>query len=325
MAASKNKRKNGKVRKHDTVKRLRTMAAYDLKNLMVCNVVDRVEIESEGRSKLLPRTCVYDRKLKRVVPITRLQERALNTERWLWNIQMGIVCRRQDGEVYLDKDINVQLYTEVLLTEMNDYVADNLIELWGTVNPLHALTMYWVASPYRMSEDDAIPLEAVLAPIWFYDVLGNMLTRYEQENENAQAMHYRTNNFTEYVIWFVSQQSYRNELKEPRTITYWFEPSGIKMKKGELMTWREDLIKKGKIEQVGFNYEKFNPVATPNGFKAWGKHTAVMDGYASSVLIGVFDNVPSCLDVYVEITKNGETSKIKLFKDGAGRDIEYLR
>lgn len=91
-----------------------------------------------------------------------------------------------------------------------------------------------------------------------------------------------------------------------------------------MVAWREDLIKKGKIEQVGFNYEKFNPVATPNGFKTWGKHTATMNGYDSSVLMGVFDNVPACLEVYVEITKDGETAKIKLFKDETGRNFAYL-
>lgn len=116
---------------------------------------------------------------------------------------------------------------------------------------------------------------------------------------------------------------YRNELNNPRTLTYWFEPSGIKMKKGELMAWREDLIKKGKIEQVGFDYEKFNPVATPNGFKAWGKHTATMNGYDSSLLMGAFDNVPACLEVYVEITKNGETAKIKLYHEGTTK-TEYI-
>lgn len=324
MATSKNKRKNGKVRKHDPVKRMRTMAAYDLQNLMVCNVVDRIELESEERSEMIPRTCVFNRKTKTITPITKSQEQALKTERWFWNIQMGIVCRRQDGEVYLDKETNAQLGTEVLLTEMNDYVTDKLTELWGKVNSLHALTMYWVASPYKMGEDDAIPLEAVLAPLWKYNVLGNMLTQYEQENDNVQVVHYRTDNFEEFGVWFVSQQRYRNELNNPRTLTYWFEPSGIKMKKGELMAWREDLIKKGKIEQVGFDYEKFNPVATPNGFKAWGKHTATMNGYDSSVLMGAFDNVPACLEVYVEITKNGETAKIKLFKDEIGRDVEYL-
>lgn len=324
MAKSKNKRKNGRVVKHDRVKRMRTMAAYDLQNLMVCNVVDRVELESEARSTMIPRTCVYNRKTKTVTPITRLQEAALKTERWLWNIQMGIVCRRQDGEVYLDKDVNTQLETEVLLTEMNDYVTDKLTELWGKVNSLHALTMYWVASPYRLGEDEAIPLEAVLAPLWKFNVLGNMLTQYERDNEDVQVVHYRTNNFEEFGVWFVSQGRYRRERNNLRTLTYWFEPSGIKMKKGELMAWREDLITKGKIEEIGFNHDKFNPVATPNGFKAWGKHTAAMDGYASSVLMREFEGVPACLEVYVELEKNGETAKVKLFKAETGVEVAYL-
>ena len=49
----------------------------------------------------------------------------------------------------------------------------------------------------------------------------------------------------------------------------------------------------------------------------WGKHTATMDGYSSSILMGVFDDVPLCLNVRVDITnKEGETAQIKLYNDG---------
>lgn len=326
MAKSKNRRKNGRAVRHDPVKRMRAMAAYDLQNLMVCNVVDRVELEAEGRSDMIPRTCVYNRKLKKVVGVTQLQERALKSERWFWNIQMGIVCRRQDGEVYLDKETNFQLGTEVLLTEMNEFVCDKLMELWGKVNSLHALTMYWIASPYNIDEKhiEAIPLEAVLAPLWKFNVLGNMLTKYEIDNPDLQVTHYRTDQFDEFGVWFVSQHRYREELKEPRTLTWWFEKTGVKMKKGELMAFRDRLIERGKIEEVGFDKRKFNPRATPEGFEAYGKHTAVMDGYASSVLMGVFDEVPECLNVYVHIVKaNGDEATVKLFKEKGARGARF--
>lgn len=316
MATSRNKRKNGKVCKHNGVKRMRKMAAYDLQNLMLCSVVDRVEIEGGERSEMIPRSCVLNRRTKKITSVTCLQERALKTERWLWNVQMGIVCRRQDGEVYFDKETNIQLGTEVLLTEMDEYITDKLMELWGKVNSLHALTMYWVASPYDLDKlGEETPLEAVLAPLWKYNVLGNMLTKYEMDNPDLPVLHYRTDSFAEFGVWFVSQQRYRNDMAQTRTLTYWFEPSGVKMRKGELMAWRENLIKKGKIDDLGFEHDKFNPVATPDGFKRWGKWTTTLDGYKSSILMGIFDEVPPSLNVYVEITKNGETTKIKLSKN----------
>ena len=215
MATSKNRRKNGKRCKNDTAKRMRQMAAYDLKDLMVCNVVDRNELCSGEGSEMIPRTLVYNRRLKAITPITRLQECALKTERWFWNIQFGIVCRKQNGEVYFDKETNVQLGTEVLLTEMNDYVVDKLMDLWNRVNPLHALTMYWVACPYDIDKRgiEYLPIEAILAPLWKFNVLGNMLTRYEQDNPNLQVLHYKANTLDDFFGWYISQEKYRNEIQ----------------------------------------------------------------------------------------------------------------
>lgn len=325
MAKSKNKRRNGQVAKNNPAKRMRALHSFGLKDLMVCNVVDRVEVGGD-RGDMVLRTLVYNGKHNKIVPITKTQELAFKNTRWFWNIQMGIVCRRQDGEVYLDKETNTQLKTEVLLVEMNDYVVDQLMALWEKVNPLHALTMYWVACPYDIDERgmEGVPQEAVLAPLWKYNVLGNMLTQYEQDTPDLPVVHYRTDNFVEFCKWFTSQQRHRNELKEPRTITYWFEPSGKRMQKGELIAYRNRLIEVGKIEEVGFEHGKFNPLATPEGFKRWGKHTATMDGYQSSVLMGVFDDVPACLNVFAEIKKqNGEVTKIKLYHDNETK-MEYL-
>lgn len=326
MASSKNRRKNGKVVKHNQAKRVKSLATHDLQDLMVCNVVDTVELKGKQGSEMIPRTVVFNRRLNKIVPITKAQEYALKQERWAWNIQMGIVCRRQDGEVYLDKETNLQLSTEVLLPEMNDCVVDHLLELWGTVNSLHALTMYWVACPYNIDKRgmEGIPLDAALAPLWAYNVLGNVLTQYEQDNPDLTVVHFRTDRLSEYVKWFLSQQQYRNELAELREVTYWFETSGKKMEKGELMAFRDRLIKQGKIDRVGFAYEKFNPFATPEGFVKWGKHTATMDSYKSSVLMGAFDNVPACINVYVEIKKkDGEVTKVKLYHEGTTK-TEYI-
>ena len=83
MAQSKNKRKNGKtVKKADAgIKRMRRMASYDLSNLIVCNVVDRKEIDGDRR-EMIPRTLMFNRKTNKVIPfLTPLQERALRSER----------------------------------------------------------------------------------------------------------------------------------------------------------------------------------------------------------------------------------------------------
>lgn len=316
MAKSKNRRKNGKSVANNHAERIKRYLASEIKDFMVCNVVDTSEVKGD-RNEMVPRTCVYSLSRRNVTSITKQQATALKEHRWAWNIQFGIVCRKPDGEVYLDKEENAQIFTEVKLQEMNAFVTEKLMELWQLCNPLNALTMYWVATPYIIENRGVdVPLEAVLAPLWAFNVLGNVLTQYEQYNKDCEVLHYRTDSLDEFVKWYLSQNKYREDLKQERTLTYWFEPGGEKMQKGELVAWRNKLVEVGKIEQLGFDHEKFNPRATVEGFVKWGKHSAAMNGFDASILMGVFDEVPKCLNVRVDITfKDGTTSQVKLFKE----------
>lgn len=316
MAKSKNRRKNGKSVANNPAERIKRYLASEIKDLMVCNVVGTSEVKGD-RNEMIPRTCVYSLSRRNVTSITKQQAVALKEHRWAWNIQFGIVCRKPDGEVYLDKEENAQLFTEVKLQEMNYFVTEKLMELWKLCNPLNALTMYWVATPYIIENRGVdVPLEAVLAPLWAFNVLGSVLTQYEQDNKDCKVLHYRTDSLDEFVKWYLSQNKYLEDLKQERTLTYWFEPSDEKMQKGELVAWRNKLVEVGKIEQLGFDHEKFNPRATVEGFVSWGKHSAVMNGFDASILMGVFDDVPKCLNVRVDITfKDGTTSQVKLFNE----------
>ena len=230
---------------------------------------------------------------------------------------MALSVRNKDGEVVLENEENAQLFTEVKLREMNEFVTNKLMELWEQTDPETALTMFWVASPYNIYNKGVdVPLEAVLAPVWAFNVLGSVLTQYEQDNPQCKVLHYRTDKLEEFVKWFTQQSEYREELKQLRTLTYWFEPSGEKMQKGELVTFREKLINKGGIETIGRNGEPFKPRATVDGFINRGRRTVIADGFAVSKLMGVFDDVPRCLNVRVDITDNkGSTSSVLLYND----------
>lgn len=312
MAKSKNRRKGGKEVKVDHKQRLRRVLAYEVKDLMVCNIVDRREIEDEDlRTTMIPRTLVYNCRLRRVVAITKQQERALRAERWKWNIQTGVVCRKQDGTVYLDREMNTQTITEVLLTEMNDHITNMLVDAWTQANSLHTLTMFWVACPYEIED---IPQEAVLAPMWAFNVTGNMLTQYEQDTPDLDVIHFRTDNFSEYVEWFNHQQKFVARSKIQRNLTYKFVAGEAKMKKGELSAFRQRLIDKTAIEHESFGYEKFNPFATVQGFVNWGEHTGRMNGVQSGTLLSYFEEVPPCLKVYVTMEyDNGDKTEMVFF------------
>ena len=317
MAQSKNKRKNGKVvKKNDAnVKRLRRMASYDLKDLVVCNVVDRKEIDGD-RSEMIPRTLVFNRKTNKVKPfVSSLQERVLVTERWRWNIHSGVICRKPDGEVYIDKEQNIFTKTEVLLTEMNDYIANELIDAWQKANSLNALTMFWIATPYDMGDP---PLRAVLAPLWKFNVLGNMLTQYEREQEDLVVVHYRSDTLEEFEHWFLFQNKYKEEMKHPRTVTFWFEATGEKMKKGELVEYRKRLIEIGKVEELGFACPKFNPKATVQGFVGRNKQTFIATGLEMSQFMTAIDTVPTCLNAYINVKyEDGRENLIKFYHQGS--------
>lgn len=317
MAQSKNKRKNGKVvKKNDAnVKRLRRMASYDLKDLVVCNVVGRKEIDGD-RSEMIPRTLVFNRKTNKVKPfVSSLQERVLVTERWRWNIHSGVICRKPDGEVYIDKEQNIFTKTEVLLTEMNDYIANELIDAWQKANSLNALTMFWIASPYDMGDP---PLRAVLAPLWKFNVLGNMLTQYEREQEDLVVVHYRADTLEEFVDWFLFQDKHKKELEKLRTVTFWFEPTGVKMQKGELVAYRKRLVEVGKIDQLGINAELPQLVATVKGFVSYGKRTFASKGLAMSQFMTAIDTVPPCLNAFVKVSyEDGRENLIRFYHQGS--------
>lgn len=316
MAKSSNKRKNGKRVVNNHAERLKRLQAREIADLMVCNAVSRSEIET-NRDKLVPRTCVYSVTKRSITTITTRQADALMDQRWAWNIQFGIICRNKDGEVVLENEENAQLFTEVKLREMNEFVTNKLMDLWEQTDPETALTMFWVASPYNIHNKGVdVPLEAVLAPVWVFNVLGSVLTQYEQDNKDHKVMYYRTDKLEEFVKWFTQQAEYREELKQLRTLTYWFEPSGEKMGKGELVEFREKLIKNGGIETIAKDGEPFKPRATVEGFVNRGRRTVIADEFAVSKLMGVFDYVPKCLKVRVDITdKDGNTSSIVLYND----------
>lgn len=219
MAKSSNKRKNGKRVVNNHAERLKRLQAREIADLMVCNAVSRSEIETD-RDKLVPRTCVYSVTKRSITTITTRQADALMDQRWAWNIQFGIICRNKDGEVVLENEENAQLFTEVKLREMNEFVTNKLMDLWEQTDPETALTMFWVASPYNIHNKGVdVPLEAVLAPVWVFNVLGSVLTQYEQDNKDHKVMYYRTDKLEEFVKWFTQQAEYREELKQLRTLS----------------------------------------------------------------------------------------------------------
>ena len=308
MAKSSNKRKNGKVinRKDASVKRMRRQAAYDLKDLVVCCCVDRQELNGD-RTNLISRTVVYNRKLKKIVPVSRLQEVALKTERWGWNIFTAVVCRDQTGHVYFTRERDIVTKTEVLLSEMNDYIADTLCDDFNNANPLHVLTMVWYATPYELPEtEDLLPL--VLEPIWSHNVLGNCLTRYEMENEDLQVLSYITDNFKDFMDWYINQRAIKRDLSVVRKVVVTFGKTGERQVAGELPAWRDAFLKSGLDKLCGVTL----PKASVHEF-AKMRWEMEMDGSNTARVSTALSGLPKCLWADMSITGQEFTAERLVF------------
>lgn len=306
MAKSKNRRKNGKTVKVNHVERMRANALRDLQDLYICSVVSRDEVESE-KFHSIAKTVVYNHKLGDITRVSKLQEVALKKERWHWNIHLGVLCRKQNGDVYIDKEIEVYTHTQVLLSEMNDWVAETLCEQFEQANSLHRLTMFWVATPYDMP---TVPLKAVLSPVWKFNVLGQLLTKYEQDTPDHVAIHYVAKTLDNFVDWYLNQGKYQRAMNTQHTLDVTFASTGKRMEKGELKSYKNLLIEMGICEVVG----EFDPLALPY---AWnGLHlTGECGGLTYSKLMTAFEKVPACIEVDVKVTyDDGVKANVKFRK-----------
>lgn len=305
MATSKNRRKNGKTVGHCPTKRMRALASRDLKRLALCNVVSMEELKGERR--MTPKSLVYDVVTNQIVTPSKLQEVAMKKERWRWEIHFGVICRNPNGDVYIDKELNVICKQDYFLSELNGYVTDTLMDQFEKANKLHRLTMFWIASPIGL---ESIPLELALAPVWLFNVLGEMLTVWETDNmANHTVMNYRTDSLSDFILWYMDQERHREELKESRQIKLTFTSTGVKMKKGELITFREIL------QKVLTDVYHFNPLATVKGFVSSSIAFTCL-GNTQSVLLPRLLEIPACLRCEVEVLMGVSERAVVCFEFG---------
>lgn len=294
MATSKNRRKNGKVKSNNRVERMRRMAAVDLKDYMLCNVVMREELVDN--SGLTPKTVLFNRKTERATNGTNLSAVAMFNERWRWCINFAMVCRDQNGKLYLDRHEVITTVGEHKLTDLNDVMSDKLVDTFELCNPLHRLTMVWVATPYERLQDDnrklvdMKELKALLFPLWHFGVLGNLLTQHELSHDKP-VLHYKAETLDAFVKWYLNQDRYREDNKVVRNVHLSFERTSVKPSKGELSTFKAELIKLGfEVNFKAFIYE-------------FEKHklSLEMDGIKQATLMTALDKViPNCIRVIVE-------------------------
>lgn len=281
MARSKNRRKNGKIKMYSKANAIRSNAKILLQDVLVCNCIDLAELN--GDRQMTPRTLTYNKRTGKAVALTTDQAYALKYYRWNWDIKVAILCRKQDGEVYITRDEGVYAQTEVKLEELNGWLTETLIEKWKATNPMHALSMLWYATPYDNGYD--IDLQAMLCPVWYYQVLGNMLTQWEMSNADTKVYHYRAKTLDGFMRWFKNQKLYRDDLQAEREIKVIFKKTSRKMAAGELKTF------KAECQKLGL---EINVTALPHLFDGVTV-TAKLLGHQQASLIELFNRMPKCI------------------------------
>lgn len=303
MAKSKSKRvKKGKVVKSHKNDRMKAIAVEELKNLVVCNAIDK----PDPNEKLKPRTLTYHRGLKKACSVSYQQEWALKKLRWKWDVHLVIITRDEKGIVKLNDVGGVWVKEPIYLEELNEYIVETLSDAFTEMNNEgHALTMAWLATPYDNGEY-GFTTEQVLAPLWAYNVLGNMLTAYETDHEDHNVMHYKTDDFADYVEWFKNQEQHQIDRDTLRKVEVTFTRTGVKMKKGDIANLRGMLVLSQSLDKATeVEVESLRAVVP-----AWDgyKLVAEMNGVQLAKLLTALEHTPECLTCTV--TTNGG-----IFKD----------
>lgn len=306
MAKSSNRRKNGKVVKASIKKRVDTSLKHEIRNLRVVSIVDKIEVDGAQRNK--PRTYVWDVKKNKEVSMTPNQRFAISNLSWKWDVYTGIIRRDfNTGKVTIvseDGFICKQPYQQTELSnELADRLCDAFVECDGD-----ALTVVWVMSPLEMELE--LDVQMVLYGLWKWDILGNILTENEHKHKDKIVKHFRTDTFDEFKEWWGKQEHYAEISNKNKFITFEFIGTGIKPLPKELVNYRDELKR-----IFGKDAITYNPHASVRGFTKDGAMKDVeVSGEVCSLLMTAFDNIPQCLDAYVEVKyENGGVNKIKFF------------
>lgn len=191
---------------YNPIKTLSNYARVNMRDCVVSSVVDLQElVDSRTGSNFVPRTLVYNRIKRKDVRLDVVAAKVLKLHRHNWDVHMAILCRK-DNEYYLAEQDGFRCETPVILEELNDYLADTMIDHFQACGG-NGLTMLWVASPNDLG---TITIDEVLYPLWKYDVLRHIHTHNESTNEDKILVpSFET--FDEYVYWFSHQQEYIDE------------------------------------------------------------------------------------------------------------------
>lgn len=100
--------------------------------------------------------------------------------RFQWTMLIGVLGRTQTGELYTKQvSLTTDKSVPVLADELNQYITQNLRNIWDNFNPLHRLTGFFVCTP----SDTAISETLVAQVLFKYKTPDTIATCYEIDSQ----------------------------------------------------------------------------------------------------------------------------------------------
>lgn len=193
---------------------LLNVGASLVKNFIVGSVVSQREIQEFEDRELVPKTIIYNTAGNLVTP-TKAQAHILKELRMNWTVYTAVVCRDKRNGVYFDHEQELSLLganDKLTLRQLNEYVANTLLDSFEKSSKDYRLTMLWacIPRPYSFKPHQEV------APLFYSKVLGSMQTQWEVNHPDVQVYSYETETLSKFVDYIQNQHNYILEISNLR-------------------------------------------------------------------------------------------------------------
>lgn len=140
-----------KRKSNSNIKRKALIARAMLKNLCVAMVMDGKETHCQ----------VFNYKVGKRVPVTQQLANLIANLPWEWYIEYSVICRDQSGKEYV---VSEPVYCHSAYRQcdprLSDFLNKNHLAFYNKQNPLHVITLAWVAVP-NIGDKVELPIETL--------------------------------------------------------------------------------------------------------------------------------------------------------------------
>ena len=162
-----------KRKRHTSTKRRDLIARASTKDLAIAMVL--------GSTKYC--TVVNIKTGKEIMVDRQRADLIVNTP-WQWNIECSVICRKQQGQEYVVSEaIQCQSRYRQSDPRLNDFLNEHHRSFLAKQNPMHVITLAWIAVPNLTTEVPMPMLEKIYRDLGAFE----HLSKWESDNQEDAA------------------------------------------------------------------------------------------------------------------------------------------